>query len=90
MAEHGWMDEHSVYRDLIGQAVPIEAAVGDILIFDSLAFHTVGTNRTDTPRTSLILGYTAVDELLPLEEPNPYRTIVRGERLYRGNTAQLT
>lgn len=80
-----WMDEHSVYHELISQSVPVEAELGDILIFDSLAFHTVGENHTEESRMSLILGYTAVDELLPLEKNNPYRLLVRGERLYRGN-----
>lgn len=78
-----WMDEHSVYADLMEQALPIPMPSGGILIFDSLAFHRVGVNRTDSLRMSVTMAYHSVDELSGISDP--HRLLVRGERLYRGN-----
>jgi ectoine hydroxylase-related dioxygenase (phytanoyl-CoA dioxygenase family) len=57
---------------------------GGILIFDSLAFHSVGKNKSSDTRMSIAGGYTSTDELVPLED-DTLREIVRGERLYRGS-----
>ena len=58
--------------------------IGGILVFDSLAFHSVGINVTNKTRRSIAIGYTSVDELLPVQD-NTYREVVLGERLYRGS-----
>jgi len=79
-----WMDEHSVYKDLISQNIPVIAEKGDVLFMDSLMFHSVGMNNSNQTRISLNLAYTSVDELLPLDY-SKYRVLVKGERLYRGN-----
>lgn len=78
-----WMDEHSVFADLIDQAIPVPMQQGSILLFDSLVFHTVGENTNENPRMSLCVGYHSVDELA--ESSNPKSILVRGEHLYRGN-----
>lgn len=82
-----WMDEHSVYAPLIDQAIPVPMERGSILLFDSLAFHTAGENKTDTSRMSLCVGYHSVDELIDPSVVNEKTILVRGERLYRGNDA---
>ncbi len=79
-----WMDEHHVFASLINQAVQVEVSKGGILIFDSLAFHSVGKNKSVETRMSIAGGYASTDELVPLED-NALREIVRGERLYRGS-----
>lgn len=78
-----WMDEHHVYSDMINQAVPIPMQKGDVLLFDSLAFHTVGRNKTDTERMSICMGFHSVDELVG-GKPR-HLALMKGERLYRGN-----
>lgn len=78
-----WMDEHHVFAALLQQAVQIEVASGGILVFDSLAFHSVGPNKGLGTRVSIAAGYTSVDELVTIED-NTLREVVRGERLYRG------
>ncbi|HZI20635.1 MAG TPA: phytanoyl-CoA dioxygenase family protein [Pyrinomonadaceae bacterium] len=79
-----WMDEHSVYADLLNQALPIPMPRGGVLIFDSLAFHSAGVNTTEGTRLSLTLAYHSVDELTGAQYDST-RLLVRGERLYRGN-----
>lgn len=79
-----WMDEHSIYADQIRQALPCPMSAGSVLLIDSLAFHAVGQNQTDSSRLSIALGYHSADEL----DPSPHRpskVLVRGKRLYRGN-----
>jgi phytanoyl-CoA hydroxylase len=78
-----WMDEHSVYKDLLAQALPIPMKKGGVLLFDSLAFHTVGKNETGRSRKSITLGYHSIDELS--DDNSKYKVLVKGERLYRGN-----
>jgi ectoine hydroxylase-related dioxygenase (phytanoyl-CoA dioxygenase family) len=80
-----WMDEHSVYADLLNQAIPIPMEQGTVLLFDSLVFHTVGENKTQNSRMSICVGYHSVDELQ--KQANPGCLLVRGEQLYRGNDA---
>jgi len=79
-----WMDGHHVFASLIDQSVAIPVKAGGMLVFDSLAFHSVGINTTDKPRRSIAAGYTSADELLPVDD-NHYRELVAGERLYRGS-----
>ncbi len=83
-----WMDEHSVFNDLAEQAIPIHAEKGDILLVDSLAFHTAGKNNSCLTRMSIAAGYHSVDELDGLQQ-HEKRVLVRGQRIYRGNDLKL-
>lgn len=78
-----WMEEHSIYTDLIDQSVPIPASAGDILLLDGLTFHAGGLATGDNPRRVIALAYASVDELLEGEGPRS-RVLIRGQRLYRG------
>jgi len=78
------MDEHSVFRDLIRQRVPVPMEVGGVLLLDSLVFHTAGDNRTRESRRSVCCAYHSVDELSGVEA-DPKKILVCGEKLYRGN-----
>jgi ectoine hydroxylase-related dioxygenase (phytanoyl-CoA dioxygenase family) len=82
-----WMDEHDELREMAGQALPIPVQRGGILIFDSLAFHSVGPNTSDTDRTSIVLGYRSVDELEHTSFGDG-QLLVSGRRIYRGNDQQ--
>jgi hypothetical protein len=77
---HGRMD--SLAR-LGKQALPILAKAGDVLLFNGLLLHSAGANQTSATRTSMTLGYHAVDELGFPEEP--YKALVAGERILRHN-----
>ena len=83
--EHGgtWMDEHECYRGMDSQALPVPSSVGDILLLDSLVFHTPGINYTDETRVAITASYRSVDELLLLDDPNV--RLVSGQRVYCGN-----
>ncbi|MGC5344828.1 phytanoyl-CoA dioxygenase family protein [Streptomyces sp. DT24] len=79
-----WMDEHPELADLMDQSVPVPVPAGGVLLFDALAFHTVGANTGDTSRMSLVLGFRSVDEL----DAHPDRDrqlLVSGRHIYRGN-----
>jgi phytanoyl-CoA hydroxylase len=78
-----WMDEHSVYRDIIGQAIPIPMQAGSVLLTVSLCFHAVGPNNTSGTRISISGAYHSVDELSRMD--TDLRIVLRGEAIYRGN-----
>lgn len=78
-----WMDEHSIYSDLIYQAIPIPMPAGGILIFDSLVFHAVGENKTEDSRLSCCFAFHSIDELSNIQDPK--KILLVGEKLYRGN-----
>jgi len=75
------MYEHSVYADLIDQALPVSIKRRGILFFNSLVFHAVGKNYSNDYRPAISLAYTSVDELT---QAYPQKILVAGERLYRG------
>jgi len=79
-----WMDEHSVFASLIEQSLPCPMSKGSVLLFDSLAFHTVGVNKTEQTRMSITAAYHSVDELDERVD-SENKIIIRGTRLYRGN-----
>jgi phytanoyl-CoA hydroxylase len=79
-----WMDEHSVYFDLLNQSLPVPMTSGGILFFDGLTFHGVGVNTTDNTRMSVTMAYHSVDELCK-GDINSYQLLVRGDRIYKGN-----
>jgi len=70
--------------DLLGQEVLVEMPAGGMLAIDSQILHAQGVNRTDETRMSMTLGYSAVDELASMEEPE--RFLVRGQRLRQGSS----
>ncbi len=79
-----WMDEHREYDGLLDQAVPMPMPEGSILLFDGLAFHSVGVNQTDKTRMSITLGFRAADELEAHPDPKRH-VLIAGEYIYRGN-----
>jgi phytanoyl-CoA hydroxylase len=68
---------------LLEQALPVPMPSGGMLALDSLVFHRVGENVTDQSRMSITIGYHSADELL--DDQQPKRWLVKGERVYRGN-----
>jgi ectoine hydroxylase-related dioxygenase (phytanoyl-CoA dioxygenase family) len=82
-----WMDEHSIFSDLIHQAVPVPMPQGGVLLLDSLIFHAASHNQTPNTRLSVCCAYHSVDELSGVES-DPKKLLVCGERLYRGNDVQ--
>jgi len=83
-----WMDEHSIFADLLDQALPVPMPAGGILLFDSLVFHSAGTNTAGGTRMAIASAYHSVDELSS-EQNSAHRVLVRGERIYRGNDRQI-
>lgn len=78
------MDEHEVFAELLGQAIPVPMPAGSVLLLDGRVFHSVGENRTHSTRQSICLALHSVDELSG-ESANKTSEIVLGERAYRGN-----
>lgn len=79
-----WMDEHVEFADLLDQALPVPVPAGGVLLFDSLAFHTVSANTSDRGRMSLVLGFRSADELDRYPDRGR-QIVVSGGHLYRGN-----
>lgn len=79
-----WLDDFDVYNNFENQAVPVIMKKGEILIFDTLVFHSPGINLTDQTRYAVTAAYQAMDELLP-SEFNTQKVLVSGERKYCGN-----
>jgi phytanoyl-CoA hydroxylase len=78
-----WADDHPEYEAFAAQAVPIPMATGGVLLFDSLLFHSVGTNTTGRTRLSTAFAFHSVDELD--DSPQPQRVLLCGDRIYKGN-----
>lgn len=72
---------------LFDQVVHVQAAAGQMLAIDSTIFHRIGDNRTDRTRMSMTVGYQSVDEFI--DQDNPKRILVAGERIYGGNDRRL-
>lgn len=86
LASHGgtWLDEFEVFEGFEQQALPVLMKKGEILIFDSLLFHSPGINSTKETRYAITAAYHAVDELLPIDYTK-HRVLMCGERVYCGN-----
>lgn len=81
-----WMSEHSEFDGQREQALPVPVPSCGVLLLDSLVFHSVGVNRSNRDRPSVVLGFRSVDEL----DPRPLdasQLLVCGEDIYRGNDA---
>lgn len=79
-----WMNEHQEYQGFLDQSLPVPMKAGSALLFNGLAFHSVGINTSGRTRTSMTLGFRSVDEL----ERNPdfvRNILTTGSFIYRGN-----
>lgn len=79
-----WMANHEEYQGLLDQALPVPMPEGSVLLFDGLAFHSIGQNNTSSSRMSMTLGFRSVDEL-SAQPDNTREIIISGQYLYRGN-----
>jgi phytanoyl-CoA hydroxylase len=79
-----WMGDHPEFEGLEDQAIQVPVPEGGVLLFNGLAFHGVGENRSGESRMSMTLGFRAADELDA--QPDMTRQIlVAGDLIYRGN-----
>jgi ectoine hydroxylase-related dioxygenase (phytanoyl-CoA dioxygenase family) len=84
-----WADEHTQYKDLIGQEVPVPMPRGGVLFVNSLVFHTVGVNRGHGTRRSLVFACHSTDELIEAGEGES-TILVSGQRKFKGNRVLRT
>lgn len=77
-----WLDDHEEYRGFKTQGLPVPMSRGQLLLLDSLAFHTVGSNSSSESRASLTFALRSVDEL---ERQAPHLELLFGEWVYKGN-----
>jgi ectoine hydroxylase-related dioxygenase (phytanoyl-CoA dioxygenase family) len=79
-----WMDEHPEYDGLADQALAVPMPEGSVLLFNGLAFHSVGHNLSGKTRISMTFGFRAGDEL-DYAPDKARQLIVAGADIYRGN-----
>ncbi len=77
-----WADDHEEYRHLLDQSVPVPMESGDLLVLDSLAFHSVGRNATGQTRMSSTFAMRSVDEL---DRASDRHVLLTGGWVYKGN-----
>jgi ectoine hydroxylase-related dioxygenase (phytanoyl-CoA dioxygenase family) len=77
-----WAEDHSEYAHLMNQAVPVPMKSGTVLAIDSLVFHSVGINHTDSSRMSITFAIRSVDEL---ERETENYDLLCGQWVYKGN-----
>lgn len=77
-----WADDHVEYRHLLDQSVSVPMESGDALLLDSLAFHSVGVNATDSSRISTTFALRSVDEL---DRASDRHVLLFGSWIYKGN-----
>ena len=78
-----WMDAYDKYSGLEMQALPVPMKKGEILIMDSLVFHTPTVNKTDYIRYAITGAYHSIDELNL--SSNEQSVLISGEKTYCGN-----
>lgn len=83
-----WADDHAEYEAFEPQALPIAMPAGGVLLFDSLLFHSVGTNSAGGSRLSVTFAFHSVDELD--DAAHRHRVLLCGERIYKGNDRHAT
>lgn len=79
-----WLNHHIEYMGMEAQALSVSMPAGGVLLFNGLAFHGVGENKTGEERVSMTLGYRPVDEL-DAEPDTSRQVLVAGQYIYRGN-----
>lgn len=77
-----WADDHAEYQHLLDQSVPVPMRSGDVLVLNSLTFHSVGVNVTSDSRMSTTFALRSVDEL---ERANERHVLLTGNWTYKGN-----
>jgi hypothetical protein len=77
-----WADDHAEYQHLLDQPVPVPMESGDVLVLDSLAFHSVGVNVTGESRMSTTFAMRSVDEL---DRASDRHVLLSGNWIYKGN-----
>ena len=79
LSQVDWIAESGLFD----QVVHVQAAEGQMLAIDSTVFHRIGENTTEQSRMSMTIGYQSVDEFI--DQDNPKRILIAGERIYGGN-----
>lgn len=77
-----WVDDHAEYQHLLDQSVPVPMRSGDVLVLDSLTFHSVGVNVTGESRMSTTFAVRSVDEL---DRASERHVLLFGNWIYKGN-----
>lgn len=78
-----WLDEQEDIASMQEHALPVPVSAGDVLLFDSLMFHSIGLNTSSATRWTVILAFRSVDELAAAREPTVQ--LLEGAFIYRGN-----
>lgn len=79
-----WLSDSEAHRHLGTQALPVPMNAGDVLLFDGHLYHGAGPNISQKTRTSIALGYHAVDQLR-IGHETEQMLVVAGDDVYRGN-----
>jgi ectoine hydroxylase-related dioxygenase (phytanoyl-CoA dioxygenase family) len=80
-----WADEYREYEFVEAQALPVPMRRGGVLLLDSMTFHSVGRNRTEGTRRSLVFACHSADQLV--EHPDlESAALLTGQRRFRGNS----
>ncbi|MEO0557373.1 MAG: phytanoyl-CoA dioxygenase family protein [Bacteroidota bacterium] len=77
-----WADEHDMYTFVADQALPVPMKKGGVLLLDSLAFHSVGVNKTQKSRRSMVFAVHSSDNLQRSVDND--RILLTGTRAYKG------
>jgi len=78
-----WLDEYEIYDGLDAQALTVSMLKGEILLMDSLVFHTPTVNTTANIRYAVAGAYYSSDELVPTV--GEHTVLISGIRTYCGN-----
>lgn len=79
-----WVDDHDEYHFALNQAVAVPMKQGQVLLINSLMFHSVGKNITERSRMSTTFAFHSVDELSGITHDTK-RTLLCGESIYMGS-----
>jgi len=66
------------------RSVPLPMPAGGVLLFNDCCFHGSDANRSDLSRRSMTIAYRAHDAHDVVKD-DPEKTLVRGERVYKGH-----
>jgi ectoine hydroxylase-related dioxygenase (phytanoyl-CoA dioxygenase family) len=82
-----WVDDHDEYLFALNQAVAVPMKRGQVLLINSLLFHSVGPNITDHSRMSTTFAFHSVDDMSGITD-DPKRVLLSGERIYMGSDSK--